>query len=29
MVASAGENDRDLTWTQLAKKFGAYDIIEF
>jgi hypothetical protein len=28
-VASAGETDRDLAWTQLAQKSGVYNIIEF
>ncbi len=27
MVASAGETDRDLAWTQLAQKSGVYNII--
>ncbi len=27
MVASAGETDRDLAWTQLAQKLGVYNII--
>ncbi len=27
MVASAGETDRDLAWTQLAQKLGVYIII--
>jgi hypothetical protein len=27
MVASAGETYRDLAWTQLAQKLGAYNII--
>ncbi len=26
MVASAGETDRDLAWTQLAQKLGVYNI---
>ncbi len=29
IVASAGETDRDLAWTQLAQKMDVYDIIEF
>ncbi len=29
MVASAGETDRDLAWTQLAEILGVYNIIEF
>ncbi len=29
IVASAGETDRDLAWTQLAQKMGVYNIIEF
>jgi hypothetical protein len=29
MVASAGETDRDLAWTQLTQKLGVYNIIEF
>jgi hypothetical protein len=29
MVASAGETDRDLAWTQLAQKLGVHNIIEF
>jgi hypothetical protein len=29
MVASAGENDRDLAWTQLDRKLGVYNIVEF
>jgi hypothetical protein len=27
MVASAGETDRDLAWTQLAQKLDVYNII--
>ena len=27
IVASAGETDRDLAWTQLAQKSGVYNII--
>ncbi len=27
VVASAGETDRDLAWTQLAQKLGVYNII--
>ncbi len=26
MVASAGETDRDLAWSQLAQKLGVYNI---
>ncbi len=29
MIASAGEADSDLAWTQLAQKLGVHNIIEF